>query len=198
MIDQKFRVLFQISQPANIPQKWFSTQKEPFDVRFQMRLTPTKGAFYFWKNLTKTMVQSFKVFLKDYTMGFAWFLHKLEAFMAGVCLIWDLTSKGPFWALNHFWGIFGGGNIWKTTVLLSFCCKVFTISNILFLFWSYIGQILLKFIDLGHLSTAKTMGFSKMSKILKIEQKLTEFCYENFDFFGSPFIAKFSPNSNLS
>ena len=50
MIDQKFRVVFQISQPENIPQKWLSTQNEPYNVMFQMRLTPTMGAFYFWKN----------------------------------------------------------------------------------------------------------------------------------------------------
>ena len=37
------------------------------------------------------------------------------------------------------------------------------------LFWPYLGQILLKFNDLGHFSTAKTKGFSKMSKFLKIE-----------------------------
>ena len=49
MIDQKVRFLFQISQPTNIPQKWFSTQNEPLDVRFQMRLTPTMGVFYFWR-----------------------------------------------------------------------------------------------------------------------------------------------------
>ena len=28
---------------------WFSTQNEPLDVRFQMRLTLTMGAFYFWR-----------------------------------------------------------------------------------------------------------------------------------------------------
>ena len=61
------------------------------------------------------MVHSFKVFIKDCIMVFAWFLHKSEASMVGVCLNWDLTSKGPFWALNHFLGIFGGWDIWKTT-----------------------------------------------------------------------------------
>ena len=49
MIDQKSRIVFEISRPANIPQKWFSTQNEPLDVRFQMRLTPTMSAFYFWR-----------------------------------------------------------------------------------------------------------------------------------------------------
>ena len=50
MIAQKLRDVFQISRPENIPKKWFSTQNEPYDVTFQMRLTPTMGAFYFWKN----------------------------------------------------------------------------------------------------------------------------------------------------
>ena len=74
MIDRKSRIVFEISRPANIPQKWFSTQNEPLDVRFQMRLTPTLGFFYLLKNQTETMMQSFKVFLKDYTMVFASFL----------------------------------------------------------------------------------------------------------------------------
>ena len=41
-------------------------------------------------------------------MGFAWFLHKSEASMVEVCLIWDQTSNGPFLTLNHFLGIFAG------------------------------------------------------------------------------------------
>ena len=69
MIDQKFRVVFQISRPENIPQKWFSTQNEPLDVKFQMILTPTMSAFYFWRKIkTVTIMQSFKVFLKDCTV----------------------------------------------------------------------------------------------------------------------------------
>ena len=59
MIDQQFRVVFQISQLANIPQKWFSTQNGPLDVRFQMRQTPTMEACDFWRNQAKTMVHSF-------------------------------------------------------------------------------------------------------------------------------------------
>ena len=64
MIDQKFRVVFQISQPANIPQKRFSTQNASLEVRFKMRLTPTTWAFYLCKNQANTMAQSFEVFLK--------------------------------------------------------------------------------------------------------------------------------------
>ena len=59
MIDRKSRIVFEISRPENIPQKWFSTQNEPFDVSFQMRLTPTMEASDFWRNLAKTTVQSF-------------------------------------------------------------------------------------------------------------------------------------------
>ena len=47
MIDEKFKILFQISQPINIPKKWFSTQNEPLDVRFPLKLTPTMGSVYF-------------------------------------------------------------------------------------------------------------------------------------------------------
>ena len=60
MIDQKFRVVFQISQLANIPQKWFSTQNGPVDVTSQMRQTPTMEASDFWRNQAKTMEQTFK------------------------------------------------------------------------------------------------------------------------------------------
>ena len=63
MINQKSRIVFEISRPANIPQKWFSTQNEPLDVSFQMRLTPTMNDSEFWKknrqkpqcNLLKTL-----------------------------------------------------------------------------------------------------------------------------------------------
>ena len=34
---------------------------------------------------------------------------------------------------------------------------------------SCLGQILLKFNDLGHFSTAKTMSYSKMSKIIEFK-----------------------------
>ena len=45
IIDQKFRVVFQITQPANIPKKWFSTQNEPLDVTSQIRQTQKKLVF---------------------------------------------------------------------------------------------------------------------------------------------------------
>ena len=46
MINQKFEIAFQISQPANIPQKWFSTENGHLDVRFQMRLNPNCVGFF--------------------------------------------------------------------------------------------------------------------------------------------------------
>ena len=59
MIDQKIDVVFQISQPPNIPQKCFSAQNEHLDVRSQMRQTPTMEASDLWRNQAKTMMQSF-------------------------------------------------------------------------------------------------------------------------------------------
>ena len=60
-------------------------------------------------------------------MVFARFLQKSEASMVGVNLIWNLTLKGSFWVLNHFWGIFSGLDIWKTTrnfwSIINFQCK---------------------------------------------------------------------------
>ena len=93
---------------------------------FKWDLPQTMGAFNFLKNQTETMVKPLKVFLKGCIMDFAWFLQKLEASMIGVCLICDLTSKGPFWVLNHFWGIFAGWDIWKTNLnfwsIINFQC----------------------------------------------------------------------------
>ena len=51
---EKVRFLFQISQPKSIPQKWFSTQNEPLDVRFKMKLTPTMVSVYFWEKNKQT------------------------------------------------------------------------------------------------------------------------------------------------
>ena len=61
MINQKFKIVIQIYQPGNIPQKWFSTKNGPVDVRFQMRQIQTMWAFIFfrkikqksWNNLLK-------------------------------------------------------------------------------------------------------------------------------------------------
>ena len=73
--------------------------------------------FIFEKNKQTPWCNFLKCFKKIASWFFAWFLHKSEASksMVGVCLIWGLTPKGPFWALKHFWGIFGAYNIWKTT-----------------------------------------------------------------------------------
>ena len=78
MIDRKSRIVFEISRPENIPQKWFSTQNEPLDVSFQMRLTPTMGAFYFLRKKTVTIMQCFKVFLKDCNVVFACFCPEIR------------------------------------------------------------------------------------------------------------------------
>ena len=59
MIDRKSRIVFEISWPENIPQKWFSTQNDPLDVSFQMRLTPTMEGSDFLRKQAKTMMQSF-------------------------------------------------------------------------------------------------------------------------------------------
>ena len=84
------------------------------------------GLFIFGEKKTVTIMQSFKVFLKDCTVVFACFFQKSEPSMVRVCLIWDLISKGPFWVLNHFWGIFLGRDIWKATLnfwsMINFQC----------------------------------------------------------------------------
>ena len=81
IIDQKFRLVFQISRPANIPQKWFSTLNEPLDVSFQMRLTPTMDGSDFWrkKKQAKTTVQSFKNTLKHCIMVTVFFSPKIKS-----------------------------------------------------------------------------------------------------------------------
>ena len=76
IIYQNFRVVFRISRPGNIPQKWFSTQNEPLGVTFQMRLTPTMEASNFWRNQAKSMMHPFKNTFKGCTMLSVWFFKK--------------------------------------------------------------------------------------------------------------------------
>ena len=76
MIDRNSRIVFEISQPENIPQKWFSTQNEPLDVSFQMRLTPTMDGSDFLKKQAKTTVKSFKNTLKHCIMVTVFFISK--------------------------------------------------------------------------------------------------------------------------
>ena len=45
----------------------------------------------------------------------------------------------------------------------------FHMKSYFILFWPYFGHFLLKFNDLGHFSTAKTMMFSQKSEIFKFE-----------------------------
>ena len=52
MIDQKSRIVFEISRPANIPQEWFNTQNRPLDIRSQMRQTLTMDDSDFCKKKT--------------------------------------------------------------------------------------------------------------------------------------------------
>ena len=59
MIDQEFDVVFQILEPPNIPQKFFSAQNGPLDVRSQMRQTLNMEASDLRKKQAKTMMQSF-------------------------------------------------------------------------------------------------------------------------------------------
>ena len=76
IIYQNFRVVFRISRPGNIPQKWFSTQNEPLGVTFQMRLTPTMEASNFWRNQAKSTMHPFKNTFKGCTMLSVWFFKK--------------------------------------------------------------------------------------------------------------------------
>ena len=78
MINQKSRIVFKISRPANISQKWFSTQNGPLDIRSQMRQTLTMDGSDFWKKQAKTTVQSFKNTLKDCIMVTVFFSPKIK------------------------------------------------------------------------------------------------------------------------
>ena len=80
MIDRKSRMFFEISRPANIPQKWFSTQNGPLDIRSQMRQTLTMDGSDFWgKKQAKTTVQSFKNTLKHCIMVTGFFSPKIKS-----------------------------------------------------------------------------------------------------------------------
>ena len=100
------------------PSKMFQCSKQTFGCQVSNETDPNHG-----ETMMQFVLKHFKrlhhgvclFFSKNCIMVIAWFLFKSEAFMVGVCLIWDLTYKGPFWALKHFWGIFTGCDIWKTT-----------------------------------------------------------------------------------
>ena len=47
IINQKFEIAFQITQPKNIAYKYFCTQNGPLDIWFQMRLKPNHVGFFF-------------------------------------------------------------------------------------------------------------------------------------------------------
>ena len=101
IIAQKFRVVFQISRPANLPQKWFSTQNGLLDVKSQIRQTPTMEASNFWRNQAKSMMHPFK----GCPMVSVWFFKKLKAPMAwGQSHLKTLHTKVRF----EYWAIFEG------------------------------------------------------------------------------------------
>ena len=86
MIDRNSRIVFEISRPENIPQKWFNTQNEPLDVSFQMILTPTMDGSDFFKKKAKTTVKSFKNTLKHGIMVTVFFSQKIKRLDHTVCL----------------------------------------------------------------------------------------------------------------
>ena len=92
IIYQNFRVVFQISRPGNIPQKWFSTQNEPLGVTFQMRLTPTMEASNFWRNQAKSTMHPFKNTFKGCTMLSVWFFKKWKD-EVGDNLLWKRPAQ---------------------------------------------------------------------------------------------------------
>ena len=70
MFNQNFKIIFQMSQPAKIPQKWPNTNNGPMDVRFQMRLAQTVWAFIFLEKSNKNDGKIFQNFLKRLHNGF--------------------------------------------------------------------------------------------------------------------------------
>ena len=86
MIDQKLRVVFQISRPENIPKKWFSTQNGPLDVSFQMRLTPNYRSFLFLEKLNWNHGASFQSVLKRLRHGFCLIAPEIRSLLG-----WDLS-----------------------------------------------------------------------------------------------------------
>ena len=72
MIDQKFEVVFQISQTPNVPQKWFNAQDGPLDVRSQIRSLHGLDLSHVRPDIQRSVLST-ETFLKD-----IWGLQYLE------------------------------------------------------------------------------------------------------------------------
>ena len=87
MIDQKFDVVFQISQLPNVPQKCFSAQNGPLDVRFQMRLNPNLVSFFTFGKIQQKPRHNL--------------LNCFEIFHHGFCLVSSDIRSLICWGLSH-------------------------------------------------------------------------------------------------
>ena len=89
------------------PSKMVQYSKRTFGCQFSNETDPNHGSFLFLEKLNR--------------------FPQISESMDEVYLIWTLTLKGSFWVLNHFWGIFSGRDIWKTTrnfwSIINFQCK---------------------------------------------------------------------------
>ena len=84
----------------------------------------------------------------------------LSPAVAKTLLVW----VGQWFDINQHLEITVANRLLQTYHNFKFHMKSYFI-----LFWPYLSPFLLKFNDLGHFSTAKTMRFSKMSEIFKFE-----------------------------
>ena len=113
IIDQKFRVVFQISWPTNIPQKWFSTQNEPLDVRFLNQTDPKPWELSIFVKSNRNHGATIKSVFKRMHHGFCLISPEIRGLHG-----WGLSYLGPdihrsVLSTEPFWGIFASRDIWK-------------------------------------------------------------------------------------
>ena len=123
----KVRCCFSNITAPKYHSKMVQCSKRTFGCQVSNETDPNHGDFWFMEKSGKNHDAIFLKHFKRLHHGFCLFFQKWKAPRVGVSLIWNLTSKGSFWVLNHFLGIFGGWNILKWTLnflsIINFQCK---------------------------------------------------------------------------
>ena len=99
---QKVQSWFSNISARKYPSKMVQYSIWTFICQVSNETDPNHGGFWFLEKSGKNHGAIFLKHFKRLHHGVSLSFQKIKS------LIWNLTSKGPFWVLNHFWGIFAG------------------------------------------------------------------------------------------